>query len=361
MNVQTFFQESGFKLLALAHLSQTEYSLVLYLLNCAVSGMDQVVTNESELASLIGFEDTEITKAIDRLFERNIIKLHIGRPKGQSPGPQTAQPSLRLGMQFSTGRWKIDVDKDLTAQDAIVYPFRRSPQESNLYVLGKNTDSASPSDDVQHIGERGAPALSVCGQQGGQGDSSVSPLGSMREKDTAKTAQRVVDSFVQSRPGEDIDLEATSEAARVLVETHPVDQVLIMLRHFGTRIPSLSLLASSWQPYLEMFESETQKVDIFGARTKHIQLDQHVREEALSYLEQRESLKLTSDEVDVLQILIKHRHPRRQLFWAYQARSRYPHLAQFFKENSKHMLAVTSAGAVIKKKLDRPDPSSTDS
>ena len=36
-----FMKESGFKVLALARLSQCEYSIMLYLLNCAVSGLDQ--------------------------------------------------------------------------------------------------------------------------------------------------------------------------------------------------------------------------------------------------------------------------------------------------------------------------------
>ena len=61
-------------------------------------------------------------------------------------------------------------------------------------------------------------------------------------------------------------------------------------------------------------------------------------------------LKLNDEEVTVLEILFNHRHPRRQLFWAYQTRSRYPNLKQFFEDNSFLMLPVTSSGAIVKKR-----------
>ena len=53
--VQNFINASGFKVLALARLNPTEYSLTLYLLNCAFSGLNQIVTTDTELASLLGY------------------------------------------------------------------------------------------------------------------------------------------------------------------------------------------------------------------------------------------------------------------------------------------------------------------
>ena len=158
----------------------------------------------------------------------------------------------------------------------------------------------------------------------------------------------MLDSFVQGRSLDDDELEETERASRTLVDTHPVDQILLMLRHFGGRIPTLSLLASSWQHYQEIFEQETQKVDLLEARQKHQEQDTRVREQAQMVLERRDDHDLTEEEVTVLKILIKHRHPRRQLFWAYQARSRYPHLESFFADNAPLMLAVTTHGNVIK-------------
>jgi hypothetical protein len=114
------------------------------------------------------------------------------------------------------------------------------------------------------------------------------------------------------------------------------------------RIPTLSLLASSWQHYQELFETETMKVDMLGARQKHQELDQKIRDQAKSQLEDPK-IEWSEEERTVLQIIIRHQHPRRQLFWAYQLRSRYPKLSQFFTDNASLMLSVTTGGSVVKK------------
>jgi hypothetical protein len=158
----------------------------------------------------------------------------------------------------------------------------------------------------------------------------------------------VIESFIQNRSLDDDELEQVEAAAKILVEVHPVDQVLLMLRHFSLRIPTLSLLASSWQHYQEIFESETQKVDMLGARQKHQELDQKLRDQGEALLAEANSA-LTEEERTVLQILVKHRHPRRQLFWAYQLRSRYPNLSSFFADNASLMLPVTTGGTVVKR------------
>jgi hypothetical protein len=121
-----------------------------------------------------------------------------------------------------------------------------------------------------------------------------------------------------------------------------------MIRHFGLRIPTLSLLASSWQHYQDIFEHETQKVDMMGARQKHQEMDTKLRTQAETLLAS-EDQGLTEEERGVLNILLRHRHPRRQLFWAYQLRSRYPGLTSFFADNVGLMLSVTSGGTVVKK------------
>jgi hypothetical protein len=121
-----------------------------------------------------------------------------------------------------------------------------------------------------------------------------------------------------------------------------------MIRHFGLRIPTLSLLASSWQHYHDIFENETQKVDLLGARQKHQELDLKLRSQAEALLA-ADDQNLTEEERGVLNILLRHRHPRRQLFWAYQLRSRYPGLTSFFADNVSLMLSVTSGGMIVKK------------
>lgn len=314
MSVQSFYRESGFKLLALAKLSQCEYSVVLYLLNCAVSGLDHIITTENELALALHREPIDIRDAIGNLTSRGMIRVGYG-DLTQAPKVQ----SMRLSMQFDTHKWQHENGDSRTSHDALVFPFRRQGA-TNLHVLdGHRRDTGRDRERHNH------------------------------RQAEAHTWQRVLESFIRNRSLDDAELTTSEVAARTLCETHPVDQVILMLRHFGPRIPTLSLLASSWQHFQLLFEEETQKVDMLEARQKHMELDQKVRDFATEYYGRKDDLDLTEEEQAVLQILSSHRHPRRQLFWAWQMRNRYPNLAKFFDETSGLMLSVTGTGTVVRK------------
>ncbi len=302
--------ESGFKVLALAKLSECEYSIILYLFNCAVSGLDQIITTQSELASLTGYDDDIVNRSMGSLAAMNIVRVHYGDSAGVDP----TNVSMRVYIQYQVSKWVISNEVEQSSHDAVVFPFRRQGQ-SNLQVLD---------------GEKKDPKLRRAGEE-------------------HSTWKRVYESFANGRELSNEDQDQAMDAARVLVDTHPVDQVLLMIRHFDQRIPTLSLLASSWQHYQEQFEEETQKVDLLGARQKHHELDQKIREQARTLLDDVEKKELGEEEKTVLQILLKHRHPRRQLFWAYQLRSRYPGLSSFFSDNMGLMLSVTTGGIVVKK------------
>ena len=125
-----------------------------------------------------------------------------------------------------------------------------------------------------------------------------------------------------------------------------------MIRHFGKRIPSLSLLASNWAQYVEKYEDEHLTIDFVGVRKKHHDLDQKVRDASLSALERRDMTELSEEEGNVLNVLAYHRHPRRQLFWAFQMRNRYPKLAEFFKATQDLMLPITEGDMVVKLTTD---------
>jgi hypothetical protein len=307
--MRQFTQSSGFKVLAMARLSQCEYSVVLYLINCAFSGLDQVLTIESELASLIGYDEKDLNDAIRSLSNRKIIRLRYSDATLTS----TEHPSMRIGLEFETEKWLLDFQIDASAKDAIVYPFRRSGQLNLKILAGSKKEKKNSSN-----GSR-------------------------------ETWERVCDEFARGRSSDDVQIEEAQSSARILIETHPVDQILIFLKHFNLRIPSLSLLASSWQHYQELFESETQNVNLLDARQKHLELDENLRQHARQVLDKSDELELSDEDKGVLSILLKHRHPRRQLFWAFQLRSRYPKLKAFFDENSGVMIPVTSAGIVVKK------------
>src|SRR5687767_9976394 len=122
-----FMKESGFKVLALARLSQCEYSVMLYLLNCAMSGLDQFITTEPELASLIGYDDGTLRATLGELAGKNIIRLHYG----DSTVGESA--SLRIGIQYDMSKWILAYDVEATSRDAVVFPFRRQGQ-ANLLI-----------------------------------------------------------------------------------------------------------------------------------------------------------------------------------------------------------------------------------
>ena len=296
-------------MLAMARLTECEYSIVLYLMNCSVSGLDQIITTEAELSSLTTYEEEEIGVALESLAGRHIVRAHYS----DQMHAYSVHPSIRLGFQFDMSRWQLEYEEDANSHDAVVYPFLRS-KRAHLEILKKTEEEAK----------------ACSGEQ-------------------KETWSRVVDSFMQGRSLDDEEVEANSTSAKILMETHPVDQVLLLLRHFRHRIPSLSLLASNWDHFQELFETETQRVDLMDARKKHQELDQQLKESSKKWLENADDHKLNPSEINILKLLIRHRHPRRQLFWAWQARSRYINLDDFFEENSALMLAVTTTGTIVRK------------
>jgi hypothetical protein len=300
--IDRFARESGFKVLAMSRLSEIEYSVVLYLINCAVSNLGEVITTDAELSSLIGYPEKDVRQAMDHLANRQLIVVNYGTPHSNPD-----KDSVRLKLQFDLSKWRLDFQTDVTAKDAVVFPFRRSGQMHLQVVPGRE-----------------------------------------KKKDTkSPTWERVTRAFLSDRNPDNEDLNEIEHAAKILVETHPVDQLLLYIRHFKSRIPTLSLLASSWQHFQELYEEETQKVDLLGARQKHIELDDRLRQAAKNFLSESAAADLSEEERTVIEILQKHRHPRRQLFWAFQTRSRYPKLAKFFEEHSGLMLGITSTGRLV--------------
>ena len=313
-----FMRDGGFKILAMVELTSIQYKTILYLINCAVSGLGDLITTISELASILDVDDEDLVKALDNLHARKLVRLKYNFKSSAHAEKQ----SLRLILQYDIDRWQLGIEKDITSKDALVYPFRRQ-EGASLQIV----DSIDDDDYVYDIHNRS-------------------------EQELVKTSHRVLEVFLSKRSLDDGELVDAEKAARVLVDTHPVDQVLLMLHHFEDRITTLSLLASSWQHYVELFEQESQKIDMFEARQKHVEMDNQFRTKVREALEHKDELKLNTEEINVLKILLKHNHPRRQLFWAYQVRSRYPNLKEFFQNNHGIMLPVTNAGSVVRRTDD---------
>lgn len=312
--ITRFFRESGLKVLAISDLNACEYSILFYLLNCAMSGLDNLITNESELGSIVGHNTISVRDALDRLSSRNIIKSHYGDGT-QSPKLQ----SLSLGMNWDIGKWQIGQNQAGAISDhheALIFPFRKG--SPNLQILEGQRHEAFEKPIIH------------------------------RATTEIEAWHRIFESFCRGRSMDEYEFKTTEKVAQTLSHAHPIDQVLLMIRHFGQRIPTLSLLASNWDHYVEQFEQESQKLDLFEVRQKQAEMDQKVRDAASIMLEKRAELELSEEETHILELLAQHRHPRRQLFWAHQQRIRYPKLQSFFADIHSLMLPITQTGQVVK-------------
>ena len=290
----------------MARLNACEYSILLYLLHCRSSGFQEVVSTESELSHLLGYTQEEIGQALQILRNKSMIAFRYGKSTSNN-----VAPSLSIGFQFDIAKWKLETASQSTHQDAIVYPFARDSHGSLLFV--------PPVEDF-------APA-------------------SVEKKTPSWKVLSDLFQDIHTMPPE--QQGQTDREAHLITKSHPVEQALLLVRHFRTRIPSLALLAGSWQHYVESYESETQKIDLFEAKDRHVQIEQALRDSATRWMQ--EAHDLSADEKEVLRVIISHPHPRRQLFWAYQLRMQYPKLQAFFQDNVDKMLAITSAGMPIKR------------
>ena len=306
MAISDFFKSSGFKLLALLKLSDVEYSIVLYIMNTVVSGLDQIITNVGELADSLDFSEEDVSKSLTSLAEINIVNIKYA----ERTSPDDEKSSMRINLVLEPKLWRIQTQK-IPDREAVVYNFK----DNRLKKVGIDAEENSNFDESIHH---------------------------------KTTVERIISHFVVGRSFDEKELAAAENAAYNLIDTHPVDQIIIIIKYFGRRIPTLDLLISSWNHYLETYLEEHHNVDLMSARKKHQILDMKFRSTIVSYINEF-STELNQEELNVLNILMKHKYPRRQLFWAYQARSKYPQLERFFKENSSVMLPVTSSGSVFKK------------
>ncbi|MDD9951669.1 MAG: hypothetical protein OXT67_08910 [Zetaproteobacteria bacterium] len=313
-HVTKFTKESGLKVLALASLDACEYSLVLHLLNTAASGHVQWITTIAELASLTRHPLHQIEQAVQHLESIGILECRFNGHTGLKVDRE--YESMRIRFEFDTSKWNMqDAGQPITSYDAIIYPF----------VKGLNT---------RHTPTEQAPL----------------ELSLMAKDEQVPSWEEVVRLFSQ-RAGDkaEDDEKSAADGAKLLLRTHPEEQIMLLLDYFGDRLPSLSLLASSWDQFVHQYEVEHLKIDFSNARQKHADLEKKLRQNAKEWLQDSLVEGYSSLEVGLLKLLISHKRPRRQLYWAYQTKERYPRLKDFFEQNKAYMLAVTSKGNIVKK------------
>ena len=131
MKIDEFVRKSGFKVLAMARLSPCEYAVVLYLMNCVASGLEQIICTESDLALLTGHDEATLAAALSSLRNKKIIKSKYVDHKHDN---ESSLSSLSLKLQLDISQWKLNQVDDYSVQDAIVFPFSRD-KKAQLEVL----------------------------------------------------------------------------------------------------------------------------------------------------------------------------------------------------------------------------------
>jgi hypothetical protein len=265
----------------------------------------------------LGYSKTEITQAVERLAKQQLLTIVKGDP-------------LDL-LQLHLHGEQLKTSFNPTGENTTVTRTSKSSKAARKILNFKSVDDDST--DISFEAQSAADGLEL-GLAG-----RISP----------PTWQRLLHAFCRYQEPEEGVEEAHRHAAQQLVANHPVDQILLMIHHFQRRLSSLVILAHHWDEYSEMFEQETQEINLVEAREKHGKLDEKLRKHIQNWLAMAGEAKLTSEEVEVLEMMLAHRFPRRQLFWAYQARSRYLNLSAFFEENSSLMLAISSSGTLVKR------------
>lgn len=290
MDFKTFAKSGGFKLLAAARLSSSAYALVCYLLHCFASGVEDVISTSSELSLLLGLPQPLVENALHELAENKVIR--VRKKAGQS---------VVIHFNLESSKW-----------ENVLFPDKKKRSHlgnaENIHPLRRKTDV--------HF----TPLLSV---------PEPKPTGVNPE-----VAERIYKEFVGGKKFTKQEAEKEKNYAQLLAEYHPLDQIIAFINHFGAEIPSLGLLVGGWLHFSERFHTKQHVVeDLSAFRKKSENSSKSLRSDARLELKKHESkkIKITSDEELLLQIFIKHKEPRKQLFWAIRSSHRYPNLSEFFE------------------------------
>jgi hypothetical protein len=310
VNLRDFWELGGFKVLAVARLASCSYSLVLYVLNCFVAGIDEIVSSTGELSILLGVPERQVKLAVEELSDSNILS--VTRKHGRT---------LVLKMNLDPEKWKN---------------LRSTPERSKR-ILGdaKNLHSLIPQ---KNISSKAKPIKVSLSSQ----EALMFPKKVISHNKNSKNIdinqneeiKKILEAFSEYHKNQ-IDIKKESNFAILLLENHPVEQIISLIHFFSKEIQSLSMLAGAWFHYMNKYREETADVDDLNAfRRKHEDFDEKIRTLASFELKkiQREKKNITADEELLLHILMRHEQPRKQLYWALKAKEKYPGLVLFLDQ-----------------------------
>ncbi len=100
MDFKEFIAQEGLKKMALIHLKSASFSLLIYLYNEIVSGINEIISSKKELSVLLGWNEKQISDAIHELKFRHLIQVTEiqGKP-------------LRLKPQLNFELWNLTSDE----------------------------------------------------------------------------------------------------------------------------------------------------------------------------------------------------------------------------------------------------------
>ncbi|BBH53525.1 hypothetical protein [Fluviispira sanaruensis] len=318
MNLRSFWERGGFKVLAVARLSSCSYSMVLYVLNCLVAGIEEIVSSTGELSILLGVPERLVKSAIEELSVSNILSITKKHEK-----------TLVIRMVLDPEKWTN----------------LRSTPERNKRMLGdaKNLHSLIPQKEIK---KKSKPRKVSMSSQ----EALLFPKKNVNKSDknnkeilkNTEAIDKIISAFVNYHKNE-IDVNKEEKFAALLLEDHSLEQIISLINFFSKEIPSLSMLAGAWFHYMNKYREEMADVDDLNAfRKKHEGFDEKIRAMASYELKriQKERKAITADEELLLLILMRHEQPRKQLYWALKARDKYPGL-NVFLEQAKASVELT--------------------
>lgn len=365
---KTFLDSGAFKVLALAGLSGNAHSVVLYLINCFVSGIRDVLTSATEMSVLLGIRAHDVDQILQDLSEMSILR--IDRNSGDrmvlslNMDPQTWR-NLRLPAQRDSGQRRRLGDA------ANVRPIRpqEKPQSANLNwsqtdgavsepIESGDSEStaAGGSLDALNFPLRQVRRRSGSGSGSAHGESEPLPAaagasapdgasGRGPSEGELPPEERVLAAFLAVHPAASPDRERLF--AEALVATHPVEQITDIIRRFPVELRSLGLLLGAWLHFSQKRDQAERAerpalLDEYRKQAEDADRQLRLASRRMLKLLQAGRIELSSDEEVLLHVLHEHDVPRRQLYWALRMKTRYPALADFFGE--VHQLAQAPVG-----------------
>jgi hypothetical protein len=315
MSTELILTQGGLKKIALSGFSPMALKLFCYLLDSLAQDVSDVVTNLADLGAQFGVAEKDVQAALDELANAHVLQLI---KKNQNVYLLKLVPKLEL--------WNLPLNSNGDRKNA-----NRLGSAENLSLFSPKTGLPGQEPIQFPMELKGNhPLRALSGGRNLEDPSDV-------EFKQQELSTSLVEKFKTISRYKLIDLEKELAFSKMLLEDQPIEKVIELLDAFGEDLKSLGLLVGGWQHYEDLLKKRKKDVQqLLDYRKRQEQANARLRESVQLEIKKWENSKksLSADESFLLQILLHHEQPRRQFFWALQAKNRYPQLWDFFQQNS---------------------------